>query len=109
MGTEAVIVLVTTSGEEEAVRIGSLLVEERLAACCSMVRGVRSIYRWEGKVCDETECLMLIKTTRGRVSSLKDRVAAVHSYDVPEVLVLDVSGGLPPYLAWLEKSVQAIA
>lgn len=99
--TEALVVLVTTPTPERAAEIARALVEERLAACGNVVPGLRSIYRWEGKVQEDVEALLVLKTTRGRFEALRERVLSLHPYDVPEVIALPVEAGSAPYLAWL--------
>ena len=99
--TDALVVLVTAPSTDEAARIARALVEERLAACSNVVPGVRSIYRWEGKVMDDAEALLLLKTTRARFAALRERVLALHPYTVPEVLALPVEAGSEEYLSWL--------
>lgn len=86
------VVLVMAASEEEAEKIGTSLVEERLAACVNVLPGLRSIYRWQGAIQKETEALMIIKTTADLFLELARRVAELHSYDVPEVLSLPISG-----------------
>ncbi len=99
--TDALVVLVTTPTPERAAEIARALVEERLAACGNVLPAIRSIYRWEGKVQDEAEALLVLKTTRARLEALRERVLALHPYEVPEVLALPVETGSAPYLAWL--------
>jgi periplasmic divalent cation tolerance protein len=99
--SEAVVVLVTTPTAERAAEIARALVEERLAACGNVVPGLRSIYRWEGNVQDDAEALLLLKTTRDRFDALRERVLALHPYQVPEVIALRVEAGSAPYLAWI--------
>ena len=99
--TDALVVLVTTPSPERAAEIARALVEERLAACGNVVPGLRSIYRWEGKVQDDAEALLVLKTTRARFEALRDRVLALHPYEVPEVLALPVEAGSARYLAWI--------
>ena len=101
----AIVVLVTTGSADESVKIARSVVEERLAACVNIVPGVRSIYRWEGRVADETEWLLVMKTSRAGFGALETRVRELHSYDVPEVIALDVATGSRPYLDWLLGSV----
>jgi len=103
---EPLVVYVTTSNEEEAAAIARALVEERLAACANIICGVRSVYRWEGEVQDDRECLMVIKTTADNLPALKERVVGMHSYDCPEVVALSISGGHKPYLDWLDESTK---
>jgi periplasmic divalent cation tolerance protein len=99
--TDALVVLVTAPDPEKAAQIARALVEERLAACGNVVPGLRSIYRWEGKVQDDREALLLLKTTRARFEALRARVLALHPYQVPEVIALAVEAGSAPYLAWI--------
>jgi len=95
------VVLVTMPTAERAAELARTLVEERLAACGNVVPGLRSIYRWEGKVVDEPEVLLVLKTTAARFEALRDRVLALHPYQVPEVLALPVEAGSAAYLAWV--------
>jgi periplasmic divalent cation tolerance protein len=96
-----VVVFVTVGSEEEAGRLGRTLVEERLAACVNVIGPIRSIYRWEGAVREDAEHLLTMKARRADVDALTARVRALHSYDVPEIVALDVTGGSAPYLAWV--------
>ena len=106
--TEALVVLVTAPDPEKAAEIARTLVEERLAACGSVVPGLRSIYRWEGRVQDDREALLLLKTTRARFEALRARVLALHPYQVPEVLALPVEAGSAPYLAWIAEATSGL-
>jgi periplasmic divalent cation tolerance protein len=99
--TDALVVLVTAPSAEQAAALARALVEARLAACGNVVPGLRSIYRWEGQVRDEPEALLVLKTTRDRLEALRERLLALHPYDVPEVLALPVEAGSAAYLAWL--------
>jgi periplasmic divalent cation tolerance protein len=105
VSASVVVVISTLPNAEKAAEIAKILVEERLAACVSIVPQVRSIYRWQGAVCDEVETLAVAKTTADRAEALHARLIALHPYDVPEVLALPVSGGHAPYLAWVGASV----
>ena len=102
--TSIVVVLVTASGLEEARRIGRALVDERLAACANVIGPITSIFRWDGRVQEEAEHLLLLKARRADVERLATRVRALHSYEVPEVLALDVADGAAPYLAWVREA-----
>ena len=104
--TEKIVVLSTCGSEEEAVRIAKRLVEERLAACVNLIPRIRSIYRWEGKVEDATEWMLLIKTSRERYDALTTVLEAAHSYELPEVLALPIITGSPNYLAWLDSELK---
>jgi periplasmic divalent cation tolerance protein len=99
--TEASVVFVTAPNEEEAAKIGRTLVEERLAACANIAPRIRSIYRWQGQVHDEEECLIIIKTATSLFEALQNRVKELHSYEVPEIVSFPVARGLPQYLDWV--------
>ena len=88
---------------ESADRIARRLVDERLAACVQAVPGLRSTYRWEGEVEQADETLLLIKTTSARYAALERSLVAHHPYEVPEILAVDASAGLPAYLRWLAE------
>ena len=100
------IVLVTCDSMGEARSIGRGVVEKRLAACANIVAGVESIYRWKGKVERAREVLVVIKTTAKRLRQLENEVKRVHSYEVPEFVVLLIVAGTREYLDWLGKSVR---
>lgn len=102
----ALVAFMTARDRDEARRIAHILVEERLAACCNIVEGVTSIYRWEGAVEESTEALVIIKTTEERLPDLARRIPELHSYDVPELIALPITGGSAPYLAWLLDGVR---
>ncbi len=99
--TDVLVVLVTAPSAEKAEEIARALVEAGLAACGNVLASVRSIYRWEGKVHDDPEALLVLKTTRGRFADLRDRVLSLHPYQVPEVIALPVEAGHGPYLDWV--------
>jgi periplasmic divalent cation tolerance protein len=104
--SEPIIVLVTCSSEEEALKIASSLVEERLAACVNIVSPVRSIYRWEGKICDEREWMLFIKTQKQRFEDLEKKVTALHSYSVPEIIALPIIEGASSYLRLVKEMTE---
>jgi len=99
--SEAIIVLVTCGSEEEAVKISNALVEEKLASCVNLIPPIRSIYRWEGKIWDEKEWLLFIKTQRKKFDKLEKKVKSLHSYTVPEIIALPIIEGSSSYLEWL--------
>jgi periplasmic divalent cation tolerance protein len=99
------IVLCTAPDEPTARELARILVGEQLAACVNCLGGVSSTYVWEGKVCEETEVLMIIKTSAGRLATLSARIEALHPYEVPEVVALAVGGGSERYLEWLGQTV----
>ena len=100
---EKIVVMITTGSEEEAARIAEALLEERLIACANLIGGIRSLYRWKGKICDDRETLMLCKTERKLFLRLSERVKSIHSYEVPEVIGLPLVEGWQPYLEWVEQ------
>ena len=100
MSTDVRVVLVTAP-QDEAPTLARTLLEERWVACVNLLPSAHSLYRWEGRVEEAQETLMVLKTIRERVEGLRDRVQALHSYDVPEFLVLNVEQGLPGYLDWV--------
>jgi periplasmic divalent cation tolerance protein len=99
--TDALVVLVTAPSPEIAATIARACVESRVAACGNVVPGLRSIYRWEGKVQDDAEALLVLKTTRDRFDALREKVLALHPYQVPEVIAVGIEAGSAPYLAWI--------
>ena len=103
--TDKVVVLVTTNGPAQGRKIAAALVEKRLAACVNLVSHIRSFYRWEGKIQNNRECLLIIKTARQLFSELRAEVERLHSYQVPEVICLPIVEGAAGYLNWIEESV----
>jgi periplasmic divalent cation tolerance protein len=99
-----VIVLTTLPPDTNAGSFARTLVQEQLAACVNVLPEMRSIYRWEGRVEDAREHQVIIKTTRERVPELRERVRALHPYEVPEFIVLPVVDGSEGYLAWIGQS-----
>jgi periplasmic divalent cation tolerance protein len=96
-----IVVLVTAPDEDGAAKMAETLVEERFAACINIVRDIRSIYSWEGKIEDEREVLMVIKTKKELFEPLKKRIQEMHPYSVPEIIALPILVGSPDYLRWL--------
>ena len=101
MSSDAIIVLTTLASTNEAVALVRELLERRLIACANILPGVRSIYRWEGKVADEQEVIVLLKTRTVRLDALEMAFGEMHPYKVPELLALPVSAGLHKYLEWI--------
>ena len=100
---DLVVVAVTVQDVKNGTRIAKALVEEKLAACVNIIPAVRSVYRWEDNVCDDPESLLWIKTKKALLPRIQERVKALHSYDLPEVIAMDITGGLPEYLEWVAK------
>jgi len=107
-GKESRIVLVTCPSSREARRIANTVVEKRLAACVNILdSAIHSVYRWKESVDSAKETLMVIKTSKRRLADLEKEVKRLHSYDVPEFVVLPIVAGSREYLGWLEESVKA--
>ena len=101
-----IIVLITVSSPEEGEKIAKALVEKRVAACVNIVPGLRSIYRWQGKICDDKEALMILKTKKALFKQIVARVEKLHSYDVPEIIAMPIIEGSSKYLSWLNKETK---
>lgn len=99
--TDAVVVLTTLANPEEAARFVRALLDRRLIACGTLLPGARSMYRWEGKVADETEVVVLLKTRSAILHALERAFQELHPYKVPELLALTVTTGLEKYVAWI--------
>ncbi len=99
--------VIVTAPREVAAALARTIIEERLAACANIVPEIRSIYAWDGKIQDDEEALMLLKTTAEKVTRLVARVRELHPYDVPEVIAIDLNEGdsNPAYLDWVRKVV----
>jgi periplasmic divalent cation tolerance protein len=104
--TDKIVVLNTCGSAEEAEQVARKLVDEKLAACVTVVAPVRSFYRWDGVVNDAAEWLLLIKTSRPLFDRVRAALESVHSYELPELLALPVIEGSANYLAWLEGELQ---
>lgn len=109
MQDEYLLVLTTCSSEEEAGKIATALVSEKAAACCNIVGGIRSLYFWQGKLEDDKEVLLLIKTTSASFSRLREIIAKLHSYDVPEIIAIPIVDGSESYLKWISEQTGAKA
>ena len=103
--TDKRIVLTTCNSEEEAGKIAQYLVENRLAACVNIVPQVRSIYRWQNQVDSALEWLLTIKTTERLFAQVSDAIRRLHSYEVPECIMLAIEDGSRSYLQWIDDSV----
>ncbi|HSF79151.1 MAG TPA: divalent-cation tolerance protein CutA [Steroidobacteraceae bacterium] len=105
MKNQYLVVFCTCPDGATADSLASALVGENLAACVSRVAGVRSTYRWEGRIHDDEEILLIIKTSAQRLATLSARIQALHPHEVPEVIAVEVAGGSERYLAWLGQTV----
>lgn len=106
--TECVVLCTTLPATADAAALARTLVGERLAACVTSQPGIRSVYRWQDGIEEDEEQQVLIKTTADRVELLGDRIRELHPYEVPELLVLPVSGGGADYLAWIRACTAVI-
>jgi periplasmic divalent cation tolerance protein len=104
--TDKRIVLSTAGSEEEARKIARHLVEHQLAACVNLVPRIESIYRWQGKVENSQEWLLLIKTSAENFPRVRDAIRELHSYDLPECISITIENGSSEYLNWLANSLQ---
>ena len=107
--TDKVVILVTAGSRRECRKIARHLVEAQLAACVNITQPIESIYRWEGKVADEKEFLMLIKSTRELFPEIKLEISRLHSYHTPEIICLPIIDGSRNYLQWVSDSVKPAA
>ena len=96
-----ILVLITAQTEGEAASIATALVEAGLAGCVNIIRDIRSIYSWQGKIEDEKEALMIAKTRMELFNALEKRVKELHSYTVPEIIAVQIVEGSKDYLKWL--------
>lgn len=100
------VVFVTVGDRDEGRILARRLVQERLVACGNVIPGLTSVYRWDDKIQEETEALVMLKTTEDLVDALRERVLELHPYDVPEFLSLPVLEGHDPYLRWVAAEVK---
>ena len=98
---EVVVVLTTVGSSDAAVALVRALLDRRLVACGTILPGARSLYRWEERVADEAEVVVLLKTPRARLAELEAAFATLHPYTLPELLALDVEHGLERYVGWI--------
>jgi periplasmic divalent cation tolerance protein len=100
--SDFLVVLTTVASAEEAVKLVRALLDRRLIACGNVLPGVRSLYRWEGKVADEQEVIVILKTKTARLEAIELAFSELHPYKVPELLALPVAAGLHRYLEWID-------
>ena len=99
----AIIISITASSDEEARKIATALVNEKLVACVNIIPKILSIYWWEGKVCQDDEVMLISKSKQSLFPAIIERVQSLHSYKVPEIISFPISEGLPEYLNWIEE------
>lgn len=99
-------IYITAGSKDEAKRIGKALIGNGLAACVNIIENMTSMYMWDGKLQDANETILIVKTTKERVSDLIEKVKSLHSYDCPCIVSLPVSGGNPAFLKWVAEEVR---
>ncbi len=104
--TEYIVVLITASTEDEAEKIAKALVEKRLCACVNMAKEIRSFFRWEGKISDEGEVLLIAKSKKANFEKIEKEIKTLHSYTMPEIIALPLISGSKEYLNWIESETQ---
>ena len=104
--TDKIVIFSSCPSAEEAEKVARGLVEKRLAACVTLIPGARSIYRWKGEIEEADEYVLLIKSCRGLFPRLKEELAALHSYEVPEILAVPVVEGASAYIDWIDKELK---
>ena len=105
MSGDPVVILITAPTEKEAKSVGRCLIEKGLAACVNLISGVESLFVWKGKLCQEGEVLLVVKSVREKAAEIITVVQKMHSYDVPEIIVLPIVDGSKDYLNWLQESI----
>jgi len=104
--TDKIVIFVTVGNSKDAALLAKSLVEKRLAACVNLLPGIASWYWWEGKVTEDQEVLLMMKTSRDQFPALEKEVLRAHSYAVPEVIALPIVEGSKNYLNWIEESLK---
>lgn len=104
--SEHQLVFCTVPDRETGLQLARTLVDEQLAACVNLLPDVASVYRWQNAVQESAECLLLIKTRAVLFAALRDRIVALHPYELPEVISVPVNAGLPAYLNWIDENTR---
>ncbi|MFH1228516.1 MAG: divalent-cation tolerance protein CutA [Planctomycetota bacterium] len=99
------VVFVTVPNMKAARGIAKSLVQSKLAACVNIIPVIESLYRWKGKLCEDKELLLIIKTKKAVFGKLADKIRSIHPYEVPEIISLPITAGDKPYLRWLKQSI----
>ena len=95
----------TTDSKSAAKNIARELIKQKIAACCSIINNIESIYFWENQICDDEEYLLMIKTTKSKIDRLKNAISELHNYDTPEILIVPVVAGSEKYLNWIDNTI----
>ena len=105
MVTDKIVVFTTCNSQEQGAQLARHLIEHRLAACVNILTGARSFYRWKGEIEQASEVVLLIKSRRDIFDKLREAIAQLHSYEIPEVIALPVVDGSDAYLSWLDREL----
>ncbi len=105
---DEIVVFITTASKEEAEKIGTALVEQKLAACANILPQITSIFSWKGRTCKETECLIILKSRSSLFEKLSATVKKGHSNEIPEIIALPIVSGSEAYLKWLHENTKPI-
>lgn len=100
-----IVIYVTTENEGDALNIARILTNERLAACCSVIPKIASVYVWNGVVQESAEAMMMIKSTSEKYLLLEKRIKELHNYDTPEIIAVEISAGSEEYLNWVNETI----
>jgi len=103
MDQQFIVIFVTAANRVEAEQIGQFLVEKKLAACCNIVDSIYSIFHWEGKICQDNEVMLMLKTVKKNFDLIVTEVKKLHSYETPEIIALPIIAGSDDYLNWIRK------
>jgi len=101
---EFIIIFCTISSPDDAKKIAKEIVQKKLVACVNIIEGLTSIYEWKNKLCDEKECLMIMKTRNSLFSEIKKEISGLHPYEVPEIISVPISNGLESFLGWIKQN-----
>ena len=103
--SDFVLILSTINDYEKARDISKKLLEDKLIACSNIVPKITSVYCWKGEICEDGECLMLMKSRRSVFDNIKARISELHPYEVPEIIAIDITDGTSDYLNWIKQSL----
>ena len=103
---EYIVIFCTVPSKDVGSRIGGALVDKKVAACVNIVPGLTSIYEWKGKVCNDEECLLVIKSRKALFERIKKEILQLHPYELPEIISLQITDGLEQYLSWIAENTK---
>jgi len=101
--TETSLVYITTENPEDAKKIAGPIIQEKLAACANIIPGMNSVYEWKGQICEDSECILILKTRSALVDQLTERVRELHNYECPCIVALPIQGGYEGFLSWITE------